>query len=155
MRRKFNQSLLGYDPGQVDSAIKLATENHQAQMSQLRKELAQLAEQTTAQKKSISPLREELEDYRFQEQQLSARLLEAHLAATKQLLQVIKETEQTEEDMRQLVSHKENQVAELQAQLAQLRMDVQAMATKYAQAVTRVEVKADVERKGADFRKKP
>jgi chromosome segregation ATPase len=150
MRKRFDRSLFGYAPTHVENAIKLMTDNHLARMGQLRKELSQLVERTAAIKKCLEPQREELEVHSIQEQQLAARLLEAHLAATERLLQATREAEDADDALRQVVSRKEHRVAELQAQLSQLRLDVREMARKYSQAISRVEGKADAHQKGTD-----
>jgi chromosome segregation ATPase len=141
VRKRFRRTFLGYVPAHVTNALKLQNDHHQTQMEQMRRELAQLNERISTAQKGLQILREELASTKSVEQAMADTLVKAHREASARVLLAIRETEQAEEKVRQQVAHKETQVAELQSQLSEIRREVQAMADRYSQAVTRVEEK--------------
>ncbi len=143
MRRRFSQSLVGYDPRHVDETLRLVSERHQAEMVSLQKQLTLLTSQADSLRKSNEQLREQLAQC-CTENGLDS-LVPAYLEAVGLLLAVREEAELAELAMEQRVAQKEKQLQSLKEHLELLPREIKAVANRYQQALKKAEAKLDAE----------
>lgn len=143
MRRRFSQSLVGYDPQHVDETLRLVGERQRAEMAMLHKQLTSLTSQTEALRKSNAQLQQQIAASTGEDS--LAALIPAYLEAVGRLLAVRQETELAESAMAQRISQKEQQLRRLREHLELLPREIKAVTGRYQQALKRAEAKPDVE----------
>jgi len=143
VRRRFSQSLVGYDPQHVDETLRLQSERHQTEMALLQKQLSLLTSQADTLRKTNEQLREQI-DHSCTDSGLES-LIPAYLDAVSLLLIARQEAEMAEAAMAQRIAQKEKQVQSLQEHLEQLPREIKAVTNRYQQALKRAEAKPDAE----------
>lgn len=143
MRRRFSQSLVGYDPQRVDETLRLVSERHQEEMALLQKQLTLLTSQADSLRKNNEQLREQIG--RCCTENALDSLVPAYLDAVSLLLSVREEAELAESAMAQRISQKEKQLQSLKEHLEQLPREIKAVTSRYQQALKRAEAKPNAE----------
>lgn len=140
---KFARSFFGYDPEEVEYRIKLCNKEYEEKMRELTNKLFDRNQEIEVVKERVRVLEEELEEEKRINQEIIDTLLTAHMEASKNVYEAIKEGEYISKKTKEEVYDKEEDKTEAAEEEIASTIETKTIDTKMAEKEDNINYKTD------------
>lgn len=131
MTIKFKRSFRGYDPKAVTDKLEGINQEFDSKSAELRQELAAQVHLTQLLKIEVERLKLDLAGKEALQNDITQRLVTAHLSASERVIDAIKAAEQEELELTNLISLRKSEWNELWDSSRKIRGEVTNLVTRY------------------------
>lgn len=140
MALSFRRSLKGYDPVSVSNELSLAKQEFDQKLEALRQELANQIQQQETLRAEVEKLRQDLAPRLSLRDDVSRRLLTAHLQGAEKVLYAIQDMEKKELDLMKRIIDRKKELSRLHNVTGKMSHEFLATASRYGTMLNRGKV---------------
>lgn len=136
MDSNFRRSFKGYDPVSVANELSIMDQEFTHKRDELRKTLETRVQQKQILKEEINKLNQELAPLMSIQDKISSRLVSAHIKASETVINAIKEMEEFEQVLTNMISERKDELNRFYLAKEKMSKDFIQTATRYGNMVS-------------------